>query len=159
LTYDQNPFPVADANRHEIWDFMVRKDIDAYLAKDWSMVADDFWVDGFMGIQANRSGNPDSWTLAFPDLDAYRASWLSGTIDQADFAEELRPALFRCSFLRDIEIVGDKGIARKKFDGRIALKAGGHQEFKWQSVAYLRRGADRWRVSGFVGYLPNPISV
>jgi hypothetical protein len=159
VTYDRNPFSDADRDRHEIWDFMVRKDIDAYLAKDWTMVADDFWPEGFLGLRANRSGNPDNWTLAFPSLDAYRESWLAGTIDQADFAEPLRPALFRLSFLRDIEIVDDKAVARKKFDGRIARIEGGHMDFKWQSVAFLRRGADRWRVSGFVGYLPNPISV
>jgi hypothetical protein len=159
MKYDENPFSVADRDRHEIWDFMVRKDIDAYLAKDWAMVADDFWADSFMGIQANRSGNPDSWTLGFPNLDAYRDAWLAGTIDQEDFAEELRPAIFRCTFLRDIEIVGDKALAHKKFDGRIARKGGGHMEFKWQSIAYLRRGPNRWRVFGFTGYMPNPISL
>ena len=159
MSYDKNPFPTADRDRHEIWDFMVRKDIDAYLAKDWSMVADDFWPEGFMGIQANRSGNPDSWTLGFPSLDAYRDGWLAGTIDQKDFAEDLRPAIFRCTFLRDIEIVGDKALAHKKFDGRIALTKGGFMEFKWQSLAYLRRGPDRWRVFGFTGYMPNPISL
>lgn len=159
MSYDTNPFPEADADRHAIWEFMVRKDIDAYLAKDWSMVADDFVPEGFMGIQANKSGNPDSWVLGFPNLDAYRDSWLAGTIDQEDFAEDLRSAIFRCTFLRDIEIVGDKALAHKKFDGRIALAKGGFMDFKWQSIAYLRRQPDRWRVSGFTGYLPNPISV
>ncbi|MBI4921488.1 MAG: hypothetical protein HY834_07035 [Devosia nanyangense] len=159
MRYDSNPFPEADVDRHAIWEFMVRKDIDAYLAKDWSMVADDFIADNFMGIQANRSGNPDSWTLGFPTLDAYRGSWLAGTIEQADFAEALRPALFRCTFLRDIEIVGDKALAHKKFDGRIALAKGGSMEFKWQSIAYLCRQPDRWRVFGFTGYMPNPIAL
>jgi hypothetical protein len=155
VAYDDNPFP-SDPDRHQIWDFMVRKDIDAYLAKDWSMVADDFIEEGFMGIQANRSANPDSWVLGFPTLAAYRQSWLAGTIDPADFAEELRPAIFRCTLLKDIEIAGDKALAHKKFDGRIALKQGGHMEFRWQSIAYLRRQPDRWRVFGFTGYLPNP---
>lgn len=158
MAYDANPFP-NDPDRAEIWDFMVRKDIDAYLAKDWSMVADDFIEDGFMGIQANRSGNPDSWTLGFPTLAAYRDSWLAGTIDQEDFAEPLRPAIFRCTFLRDIEIVGDKALAHKKFDGRIAMKTGGAMEFKWQSVGWLKRQSDRWRAFGFIGYLPNPVVI
>lgn len=156
MSYDANPFP-NDPDRREIWEFMVRKDIDAYLAKDWSMVADDFWPEGFMGIQAGGSGNPDSWRLGFPNLDAYRDAWLAGTIDQADFAEELRPALFRVSMMRDIEIVGDKALAHKKFDGRIAKKDGTFMVLSWQSLAYLRRGPDRWRVFGFTGYLPNPI--
>ena len=158
MSYDTNPFP-NDPDRGQIWDFMLRKDIDAYLAKDWSMVADDFWPEGFMGIQAGGSGNPDSWTLGFPSLDAYRDAWLAGTIDQRDFAEELRPALFRVCYLRDIEIVGDKALAHKKFDGRVQRIDGSFMTFKWQSIAYLRRGADRWRVFGFTGYLPNPIQV
>jgi hypothetical protein len=159
MLYDRNPFPETDPDRHEIWEFMVRRDIDAYLAKDWRRVADDFIAEAFMGIQANKSGNPDSWELGFPTLEAYRDSWLAGTIDQADFCEDLRPALFRCTFLRDIEIVGDVALAHKKFDGRIGRKGGGFMEFKWQSVAYLRRQHDRWRVFGLIGYLPNPIAV
>jgi hypothetical protein len=155
MSYDANPFP-NDPDRCEIWDFMVRKDIDAYLAKDWSMVADDFWPEGFMGIQANGSANPDTWRLSFPSLEAYRDVWRAGTIDQADFAEELRPALFRVCMLRDIEIVGDKALARKKFDGRVARRDGTFMLFSWQSVAYLRKGSDRWRVFGFTGYMPNP---
>jgi hypothetical protein len=159
VTYDRNPFPESDQDRYSIWEFMVRKDIDAYLAKDWLRVCDDFIADGFMGIQANASANPDSWELGFPALDAYQASWLAGTINQEDFAEELRPALFRCTFLRDIEIVGDRAIAHKKFDGRISMRSGGFREFKWQSIAMLRRQPDRWRVAAFVGYLPNPITL
>jgi hypothetical protein len=47
-------------------------------------------------------------------------------------------------------------LAHKKFDGQIALKRGGFKPFRWQSIAYLRRQPDRWRVFGFTGYLPNP---
>jgi hypothetical protein len=159
MTYDRNPFLESDQDRYAIWEFMVRKDIDAYLAKDWLQVCDDFIADGFVGVQANGSGDPDRWTLGFPGLDVYRASWLAGTIDQQDFAEELRPALFRCTSLTDIEIKGDRAMAHKKFDGAIALRKGGCQEFKWQSVALLRRQPDRWRVAAFVGYLPNPIAL
>ena len=158
MSYDANPFP-NDPDRREIWEFMVRKDIDAYLAKDWSMVADDFWPEGFMGIQAGGSGNPDSWRVGFPNLEAYRDAWLAGTIDQKDFAEELRPALFRVSMMRDIDINDDKALAHKKFDGRVERKDGTFMVFKWQSVAYLRKGPDRWRVFGFTGYMPNPISL
>jgi hypothetical protein len=156
MRYDDNPFPTSDPDRHQIWDFMVRKDIDAYLAKDWSMVEDDFWPENFMGIQGGGSANPDSWRLGFPTLNAYRDAWLAGTIDQKDFAEELRPALFRVSTLRDIEIVDDKALARKKFDGRVERKDGTFMVLKWQSMAYLRKGPDRWRVFGFTGYMPNP---
>ena len=94
-----------------------------------------------MGVQAGGSGNPDSWRLGFPNLDAYRDAWLAGTIDQNDFAEELRPALFRVSMMRDIEINGDKALAHKKFDGRVARQDGTFMVFKWQSIAYSAQRA------------------
>ena len=48
MSYDANPFP-NDPDRRDIWDFMVRKDIDAYLAKDWSMVAGRLLARGLHG--------------------------------------------------------------------------------------------------------------
>jgi hypothetical protein len=159
MRYDENPFPEGDPDRRAIWDMIVRRDIDAYIAKDWAMVANDFVADGFFVIDCHRSGNPDSWRLVCPRLDDYRDMWLSQTIDQADYAEELRPALFRLSILRDIEIEGDKALARKKFDGVIKRKDGSDHKFKWQSVAVLQRHDGVWRFVGGIGYLPNPISL
>ena len=42
----KNPFPASDAARHAIWEMLVPRDIDAFLAADWSMVAGDFVEDG-----------------------------------------------------------------------------------------------------------------
>ena len=43
----KNPFPVSEAARHAIWEMLVPRDIDAFLAADWSLVAGDFVEDGF----------------------------------------------------------------------------------------------------------------
>ena len=72
----KNPFPATDVARHSIWEMLVTRDIDAFLAADWSKVADDFVEDGFLGINANRDANPDNWRLSFPSLSAYRDEWL-----------------------------------------------------------------------------------
>ncbi len=159
MQYDKNPFPEADADRHAIWEMMVHRDIDAYLAHDWSMIADDFIDEGFIGVDAHKSGNPDSWRLNYSKVSEYRDLWLAMTIDQADYAEELRPALFRVTVLRDIEINGDKAIAHKKFDGRVKRTDGTDHVFSWQSIAFLNKRGGKWRFVGFVGYLPNPISL
>jgi hypothetical protein len=158
MSYDDNPFAAADADRHAIWEFLVRRDIDAYLAHDWASVEGDFLPDQFFAINANAAANPDRWTLGFPTLAAYRDSWLAGTIDQAEFAEELRPAMFRCTSLTAIEISGDGALAHKKFDGAIARRSGDPMILKWQSLYYLRRVAGRWHIIGFTGYLPNPVA-
>jgi hypothetical protein len=70
----KNPFPETDIARHSIWEMLVTRDIDAFLAADWSKVAEDFVEDGFIGINANRDANPDNWRLSFPSLSAYRNS-------------------------------------------------------------------------------------
>ena len=32
---DVNPFPPADEARHQIWEMLVRRDIEAFVAGDW----------------------------------------------------------------------------------------------------------------------------
>ena len=45
----ENPFPVVESDRHAIWEMVVRRDIEAFLAADWAMVANDFMEENFMG--------------------------------------------------------------------------------------------------------------
>jgi enamine deaminase RidA (YjgF/YER057c/UK114 family) len=59
--------------------------------------------------------------------------------------------------LRDIEIMGDFALARKKFDGAIKLDDGETVTLRWQTQYFCRRVEGRWRVAGFLGYLPNPM--
>lgn len=154
-----NPFPAADTARHSIWEMLVTRDIDAFLAADWSMVAGDFIEEGFIGIDGRAETNPDEWRLAFPSLAAYRDEWLRQARDFAgeSFAEDPRAAIFKTTRLEDIEINGERALARKKFDGGLRKSDGTFVAMKWQTVYYCRLQEGRWKICGFTGYLPNPM--
>ena len=55
---ETNPFPSSDADRHAIWDIVVQRDTDFFLSGDWSLVADDYIADGFLGINAGGQSDP-----------------------------------------------------------------------------------------------------
>lgn len=154
-----NPFPVADADRHAIWTMLVERDIAAFLAADWSMVEDDFVAEGFMGIDGAGTDNPDHWRLAFPTLEAYGDEWLRQAKDFAtlSFAEDPRTAIFSTTVLRDIEIEGDRALVRKKFDGGITRADGSRDVMNWQTLYFCRNVGGHWKITGFCGYLPNPM--
>lgn len=155
----KNPFPETDAARHSIWEMLVPRDIDAFLAADWSKVEDDFVEEGFLAINANRADNPDKWRLGFPNLTAYRDEWLRQAQDfqQQNFAEDTRKAIFTTTTLEEIEIEDDTALVRKKFDGGIRKADGSLDVMKWQTLYYCRFHSGRWKISGFTGYLPNPM--
>ncbi|XUY29477.1 hypothetical protein RMR21_020975 [Agrobacterium sp. rho-8.1] len=155
----KNPFPETDAARHAIWEMLVPRDIDAFLAADWSKVEGDFVEDGFLAINANRADNPDKWRLGFPNLIAYRDEWLRQARDfqTQSFAEDTRSAIFTTTTLEEIEIEGDTALVRKKFDGGIRKADGSLDVMKWQTLYYCRFHDGRWKISGFTGYLPNPM--
>ena len=130
-----NPFPAGDSDRHEIWNMLVRRDIEAFATNDWERHAADFLVDGFFGIDAGRSGNPDSWSAAFPDLETYRRDWSGfAAKSQGRLAPEaLREAHFAATTLRDIDVRGDFAVAHKKFDGAVCYDDGERESFDWQT--------------------------
>ena len=66
MTFDKNPFPEGDADRHALWEMLVRRDIDAFLGQDWAMVEDDFIAESFFGMHAHFLNNADAWRLQFP---------------------------------------------------------------------------------------------
>lgn len=156
---DVNPFPATDEARHAIWEMLVRRDIDAYVARDWDAHFRDFAPDNFFGIDAGFSDNPDSWRVTYTNIERYREAWLSGArdlegrISDADF----RRAIFALTHLRGIDIMGDFALARKKFDGSIRLSDGDSITLRWQTQYFCRHAAGRWRIVGFLGYLPNPM--
>ena len=154
----KNPFP-SDSARHAIWEMLVPRDIDAFFAADWSMVAGDFVEEGFIGIDGRKEVSPDKWRLAFPTLSAYRQEWLRQAEDFAkhSFAEDARTAIFTTTTLEDIEIEGDMALVRKKFDGGISKPDGTRDVMQWQTLYYCRLHQGRWKISGFTGYLPNPM--
>ena len=154
----KNPFP-NDPDRHAIWEMLVERDIKAFVAQNWSMVAGDFIADGFMGVDGRGLSNPDGWQITFPTLEAYRDEWLrqAKITAETEFAEELEPALVRATTLRDIEIAGDLALIHKKFDGSVAKMGGGSVTLNWQTLYYCRKVAGEWKITGFTGYLPHPM--
>lgn len=159
MTYDKNPFPEGDPDRHHLWEMLVRRDIDAFLAQDWSMVEDDFAADRFFGMHAHFLSNPDSWRLQFPRLEIYRDEWLRQAAETAktEYAEPLRDALFRVTNMRDIDVDGDRAVLHKKFNGMIAKPDGEVERLKWQTLYFCSRLDGRWKITGFVGYMSYPL--
>ena len=149
-----NPF-ADDADRAKIWEMLVERDIAAFVAADWGMVAGDFVEQGFLGIHAHKSPNPDAWTAAFPTLTEYRDEWLRQAKESADtkFAEPLAEAIHRATNLGQIDITGDTAIAHKKFDGTVKLADGSIDTLNWQTLYYCRKAAGRWKIAGFTGYM------
>lgn len=154
-----NPFPASDADRHAIWEILVKRDIRAFVAGDWDAHFADFAPDVFFGIDGRFSEDPDSWRATYADIVHYRQAWLAGSAELVGRVapNDLEQALFALTTLRDIEIVNDFALARKKFDGTIPLEGAEPVELRWQTLYFCRRIANRWRIAGFLGYLPNPM--
>jgi len=153
-----NPFP-NDPDRHAIWTMLVERDIAAFVAANWSLVADDFIETQFIGIDGGRADNPDAWRIGFPSLADYREEWLRQAREsrQITYVEDRAAAIHRATTLVDIEISGDVALAHKKFDGTIARIDGGRDVLNWQSLYFCRRVAGAWKLTGFAGYLPYPM--
>jgi hypothetical protein len=158
---EANPFPAADAARRAIWEMLVPRDIDAFLAADWGMVADDFATANFTGIDGRFLPSPDDWRLSFPTLEAYREEWLrqareaKAARDGGVHAEDARAAIFRATRLEEIEVEGEAALVRKRFDGGIRRADGGFDLMNWQTLYICRLDGERWKIAGFVGYLPH----
>ncbi len=153
-----NPFPLGDPDRHEIWEMLVERDIAAFVAADWSLVEGDFAAEQFAGYSG--SSNPDHWRIAYPTLESYRDEWLK---QAAEFQKiSLRSIgvsdfLRQTTVLRDVEIADDHAMVHKKFDGRAATVSGEPIVLNWQTIYWLRRFAAGWKITGFLGFLPNPM--
>lgn len=159
MDFEKNPFPEGDPDRHFLWEMLVRRDIEAFVSQDWSMVEDDFAPDSFFGIHAHFLSDADSWRLQFPTLASYRDEWLRQARDAAatKFAEPLRDAMFRITNMRDIDVDGDKAVLHKKFNGSVAKADGSADKLKWQTLYFCTKVGERWKITGFVGYLPHPL--
>lgn len=151
-----NPF-AGDKDREQIWEMLVRRDIEAFVGQNWALVADDFDEARFLGIHAHGEANPDKWDAAFPTLTAYRDEWLRQAAESAatEYAESLADGVFRATNLGVIDINGDVAVARKKFDGTIKKADGTHDRLDWQTLYSCRRHGERWRITGFIGYMVN----
>ena len=154
-----NPFPETDPDRHQIWEMLVSRDIKAFCEQNWEMVAGDFIEDNFMGIDGRGSQNPDSWKIAFNNLESYKKTWL----DQAkhfatvNWAEDCEKSINDATTLRDIEIVENSALVHKKFDGKIQKSDGSFEYMNWQTLYRCRKIDGQWKIAGFTGYLPHPM--
>lgn len=159
MSFYKNPFSASDPDRSQLWEMLVQRDIIAFCAQDWSMVADDFIPDQFMGIDGRNSPNPDTWRINFSQLENYKNYWLKQASDFAstDWAEDPEKAIYEATTLRDIEIQGDRALLHKKFDGSIQKKNGGKAIMNWQTLYQCRKVNEKWKIIGFIGYLPHPM--
>ena len=163
MASDRDPFlnPFTDPDRRAIWEMLVPRDIDAFVSADWDAVAGDFVGANFTGISGNFQPDPQGFTLAFPTLEAYRTEWLrqaqdfAASRDAGAFAGDPRNGIFAATRLEEIELDGDAALVRKKFDGHLAKSDGSFDRMNWQTLYVCRREDGRWKIAGFVGYLPH----
>jgi reactive intermediate/imine deaminase len=154
-----NPFNQTDPDRFDIWEMLVKRDIEAFIKNDWEAVAGDFIEEGFMGIDARSLGNPDSWILSFPDLKSYKKFWLdqSANFTGTDWEDDPGEKLYEATTLRDIDILGNCALVHKKFDGSIRKKNGFMVRLNWQTLYRCRKIGEKWKIAGFTGFLPHPM--
>ena len=152
----QNPFPPHEADRRALWEMLVARDIRAFVAQDWSQVADDFIAENFMGLDAGKQAQPDRWELKYPTLEAYRAEWLRQAQEfaEVELVEDKEAAFHRVTVLQDIEIKGDSALLHKKFFGPMKKQDGGEVPTDWQTLYRCRKVDGTWKIAGFTGYLP-----
>ncbi|MDA8964595.1 hypothetical protein N9H09_00275 [bacterium] len=151
----ENPYS-SDPERAFIWEMCVRRDLEAFLAADWSFCSNDFISEGFSGWNAHFKSDPQEWQLGFPNLESYRDVWIH---DAQGFSEEnwgpnVREQLYGALRLDRIEIGADAILVHKVFDGNLLMSDGTSERLHWQSLFNLRKEDGRWKQAGFVGYLP-----
>ena len=140
---ETNPFPPAEADHHAIWEMLVLRDSDFFLSGDWSMVADDYVAEGFLGIGCGLSLNPDDWRPAYPTVAAYRdAAWIAAArLRLGDRAAALDAAIGgagyrsigRCPLFRLAE-VPDAGALFERLAGRQILARPFDDQRQWLRI-------------------------
>lgn len=150
-----NPY-TKDSKQHPIWEMCVRRDLEGFLAADWSICEGDFTLEGFMGWDGSHSANPLEWLATYPNLESYKKAWLKGAVDfqKNNIPYDIREQLYAIVSLVRIELGEENGLVHKKFKGQIRFKDQSTQSFNWQSIFHLKKIQGTWRQTGFIGYLP-----
>lgn len=148
--------PYTEPLRSEFWEMSVRRDLEALLANDWSVTEADFAAEGFLGLDANGSNDPCDWRPAFTTLEDYRDTFNQQASEFAAnrFVDDPRAALYSALTITEPIVKNDRATLVKTFDGRLSLQGGGEIVWAWKSLFHLKLDEDRWRFTGFVGYLP-----
>jgi len=154
----RNPFDeTREPERTAVWEMLVARDCEAFVGADWGLIAQDFWEERFEGISANGSNDPAGWSLSYPTLDAYRRDWLRMA---AEFLQtplvggDHLGLLYAMTTLDRFEFDGDRLLVWKRFRAEAPLESGGDLSISMQSIFRLHRDGGRWRIVGFIGYLP-----
>ncbi len=147
-----------DADQRALWEICVRRDIEAFVAQDWSICEGDFESDGFVGLDARFTADPAGWRLTFPTLSSYRDAWKQQNRDFFTQGpdEDHRAAIYAALRLDPIVIEQENALIYKKFDGEIAMRSRAALPLHWQSLFFARKVNGLWKLRGFVGYLPFP---
>ena len=151
-----NPYS-ADADRGELWDILIARDSDAFAAADWSVCDDDFAHVRFEGITANGSFNPMDWSLRYATVESYRDDWLQMAeryLQVPLAATPHRELLYRMQSFAKVEIAEGRAIVWKQFWADEPLANGERYQLSAQSVYRLQQLDCKWKIVGFVGYLP-----
>lgn len=142
------------SDERQIHEILIDRDIEAFVAGDWSATAADFDEAAFVGY----SGADGTVRLQFPTLDSYRESWLSQAAELAagPGREALAAQLGAAQRISRIEIAGNRALAVKIFDGTIDVAGGEWRTLQWSTYYFLRLDSAprRWLITGFMGYLP-----
>jgi len=151
-----NPFSPSDPDRRYLWEMLVTRDIKAFVLQDWNMVKDDFISEGFMGIDAGKHTNVDTWELKYPTLEAYKKEWLSQAkeFSKIELIENKEDAFFMVTDMKQIEIREDVALIHKKFNGPFKKKDGGEVPTDWRTLYRCRKVDGVWKIAGFTGYMP-----
>jgi hypothetical protein len=157
MTEPTNPYSEAHAEQRYIWQRLIIADSEAFAAGDWEPIADDFDAERFEGLRAMNSFHPMDWQIVFPNLQSYREHWLncSGEFRARKFigCTPLEALYHRCSISR-IVVNDDRALAIKKFAGRLQCEDGTGIAGDRQTVYRLHRIENRWKIVGFLGFLP-----
>lgn len=148
--------PYREPLQSEFWEMCVRRDLEAFLANDWSITEADFASENFFGIDANGSNDPCDWRPAFTTLEDYRDAFNQQASEFAanQFVDDPRTAMYAALTLTKPIVMNDRATIVKTFDGKLSLQGGGEHVWAWKSLFHLRLDEDRWRFTGFFGYLP-----
>ena len=154
----KNPYDAAsDADRHALWQALIARDSDSFVAADWSLCDGDFAHDRFEGISAHGSLDPVNWTLRYPTVESYRDDWLEMAkryLKVPLAAVSHRELLYKMQAFAKVEIADGRAIVWKQFRADEPLTNGDRHNICAQSVYRLHRVGGQWKIVGFVGYLP-----
>lgn len=134
----------------------IYRDLEGFLAADWSKCQADFTSGEFVGWDARYSADPLKWVVTYSNLESYHEAWIKGALDfqKAELPENVREQLYAAVSLVRIDLKEDTGIVHKRFKGQIIFKNQSTQPLNWQSIFFLRKSQNRWHQAGFIGYLP-----